>query len=77
MGEELNKPFFFPKDVYRRSLFFSLALRARSRVSRSLLHALRCFRKKEGKNKTTSVYRLDSCTLPLRLAKYHGRCLHF
>ena len=47
MGDGLNKPvfFFFPKDVYRRSLFFFLALGARPR-SRSLRsRAPRCFRK--------------------------------
>ena len=40
---------FFPKDVYRRSLFFFLALRARSRALADV------FEKNDKKNKTTSV----------------------
>ena len=53
---------FFPKDVYRRSLFFFLALRARSRELADVLE------KNENKNKTRSVYRLWN-SLPLDLRK--------
>ena len=42
---------FSPKDVYRRALFFFLALRARSRALADV------FEENEKKNKTTSVYR--------------------
>ena len=59
MGEGLNKPFFLPKDVYRRSLFLFLALRplfSHARLARELADV---FEKNEKKNKTASVYRLD------------------
>ena len=46
---------FSPKDVYRRSLFFFLAVCAHSRALASLADV---FEKNEKKNKTTSVYRL-------------------
>ena len=52
---------FSPKDVYRRALFFFLALRARSRALASLASLASLadvFEKNEKKNKTTSVHRL-------------------
>ena len=49
---------FSPKDVYRRALFFFLALRARSRALASLASLADVFEKNEKKNKTTSVHRL-------------------
>ena len=51
-GRDLIINLFFPKDVYRRSLFFLLVLHARSRVLASVLQ------KNKKRNKTTSVYRL-------------------
>ena len=51
-GRDLIINFFFPKDVYRCSLFFFLVLHARSRVLANVLQ------KNKKRNKTTSVYRL-------------------
>ena len=48
---------FFPKDVYRRSLFFFLALPARSHELADV------FEKNEKKNKPRSVYRLTHLML--------------
>ena len=48
---------FFPKDVYRRSLFFFLALPARS------YELAEVFEKNEKKNKPRSVYRLTHLVL--------------
>ena len=46
---------FFPKDVYRRSLFFFIGLRARSRA---LADVFKKRKENEKKNKTTSLYKL-------------------
>ena len=62
VGEEEN----------RRSLFFSLALRARSRALASLVDV---FEKNEEKNKTTSIYRLMGERLDKFNLFFPQRCL--
>ena len=61
---------FFPKDVYRRSLFFFLALHARSRTLASLADV---FEKNEKKKKTMSLYKLGKFERMAREAM--GVCL--